>query len=100
MLMLTSIQDVIDAAAPYFIWIGLMPILSFAAFIWDGVYVGAMSAKAMRNSMLISSLFIFFPLYFILEPLLGNHGLWIAFNAFLLSRGLILHVLAKKYIYN
>lgn len=100
MLMLTSIQDVIDAAAPYFIWIGLMPILSFAAFIWDGVYVGAMSAKAMRNSVFISSFFIFFPLYFILEPLLGNHGLWIAFNAFLLSRGLILHVLSKKYIYN
>ncbi len=96
---LTNLKPIIDAAAPYFIWIGIMPILSFAAFIWDGVYVGAMAAKAMRNSMLISSLFIFFPLYFILQPIIGNHGLWIAFNAFLLSRGVMLHFLAQKYIY-
>lgn len=99
MLILTNIQPIINAATPYFIWVGIMPILSFAAFIWDGVYVGAMEAKAMRNSMIISSLFIFFPLYFILQPILGNHGLWIAFNAFLLSRGVILHFSARKYIY-
>jgi MATE family multidrug resistance protein len=99
MLILTNLQNIIDAAGPYIIWIGIMPILSFAAFIWDGVYVGAMAAKAMRNSMLISSLLVFFPLYFILHPILGNHGLWIAFNAFLFSRGLILHLLAKRYIY-
>jgi len=100
MLILTNIDSIINAADPYFIWIGIMPILSFAAFIWDGVYVGAMEAKAMRNSMLISSLFVFFPMYFILQPALGNHGLWIAFDAFLLSRGIILHVLARKYIFN
>ena len=99
MMLLTDIPAVIDAAQPYFIWIGIMPILSFAAFIWDGVFVGAIQAKAMRNTMLISSLVVFFPLYFILQPSLGNHGLWIAFNAFLLSRGLLLHILSAKYIF-
>jgi len=99
MLILTNLQNIITASGPYFIWIGIMPLISFAAFIWDGVYVGAMAAKAMRNSMLISSLLIFFPLYFILQPYLGNHGLWIAFNAFLFSRGAILHFQAGKYIY-
>ncbi|NOR86945.1 MAG: MATE family efflux transporter [Bacteroidales bacterium] len=96
---LTDIESIIATASPYFIWIGIMPIISFAAFIWDGVYVGAMAAKAMRNSMVISSLLIFFPLYYLLFPILGNHGLWIAFNAFLFSRGLILHFWAKRYIY-
>ncbi len=99
MMLLTDIPTVIDAAQPYFIWIGIMPILSFAAFIWDGVFVGAIQAKAMRNTMLISSLVVFFPLYFILQPSLGNHGLWIAFNAFLFSRGLLLHILSAKYIF-
>ncbi len=99
MFILTNLQPIIDAAAPYLIWIGMMPIISFAAFIWDGVYVGAMAAKAMRNSMIISSLLIFFPLYFILQPIFGNHGLWIAFNTFLLSRGVILHLFARRFIY-
>lgn len=96
---LTDIPHLIEAAQPYFIWIGLMPILSFAAFIWDGVYIGATAAVAMRNSMIVSTLFVFFPLFYLLQPIWGNHGLWLAFNAFLLSRGLFLHLISKKYIF-
>jgi len=99
MRILTDIPEVIHEAKPYLIWIGVMPILSFAAFIWDGVYIGATSAKAMRNAMIISSLLVYFPVYFLLQPWIGNHGLWIAFNAFLLSRGIILQIYARKYIY-
>ncbi|MCK5777115.1 MAG: hypothetical protein KAH25_13105, partial [Bacteroidales bacterium] len=58
-----------------------------------------MAAKAMRNSMIISVAVVFFPLYFLLEPIWGNHGLWIAFNAFLFSRGIILHFWAQRLIY-
>jgi len=99
MYILTDLPQIINAAEPYFIWVGILPIVSFAAFIWDGVYVGAMAAKAMRNSMIISVVLVFFPLYFLLEPIWGNHGLWIAFNAFLFSRGVILHFWAKRLIY-
>jgi len=97
--LLTNLPDIIHAAAPYMIWIAILPLLSFAAFIWDGVYIGATAASAMRNSMLVSSLFVFFPLYFLLEPLWGNHGLWVSFLAFLTSRGLYLHLIATKYIF-
>jgi len=97
--LLTGLPHIIKQASPYMIWIGLLPILSFAAFIWDGVYIGATAAAAMRNSMLISSLIVFFPLYFLLEPIWGNHGLWISFLAFLSSRSLYLHFRAKKYIF-
>ena len=99
MYILTDLPHIISAAEPYFIWVGILPIISFAAFIWDGVYVGAMAAKAMRNSMIISVAVVFFPLYFLLEPIWGNHGLWIAFNAFLFSRGIILHFWAQRLIY-
>ena len=100
MYILTDLPHIISAAEPYFIWVGILPLISFAAFIWDGVYVGAMAAKAMRNSMIISVVLVFFPLYFLLEPIWGNHGLWIAFNAFLFSRGVILHFWAQRLIYS
>ncbi|OYT17223.1 MAG: hypothetical protein B7C24_03780 [Bacteroidetes bacterium 4572_77] len=99
-ILLTDIPSIMQGAKSYFIWIGLMPLLSFAAFIWDGVFIGATKTSAMRNSMLVSSFLIFFPLYFIFQPIWGNHGLWLAFNAFLLSRGLFLHVQAKKQLFN
>jgi MATE family multidrug resistance protein len=31
---ITDIPSVIDASKPYMIWIGLLPLLSFAAFVW------------------------------------------------------------------
>lgn len=96
---LTDLPHLIESAQPYFIWIGIMPIISFAAFIWDGVYIGATAAVPMRNSMILSSLFVFFPLFFILQPMYGNHGLWMAFLGFLLSRGLFLHLISKKHIF-
>lgn len=97
--LLTDIPSVINASKPYMFWIGILPLLAFAAFVWDGVYVGATAAKAMRNSMIISTLLVYLPLYFILNSFFGNHGLWMAFLGFLLSRGLFLHLKSKKYIF-
>lgn len=96
---LTDIPEVIIASQPYMIWVGILPLISFAAFIWDGVYIGATAAKAMRNSMVVSTLLVYLPVYYLLQPYLENHGLWLAFLAFLLSRGLYLHFLSRKYIF-
>jgi MATE family multidrug resistance protein len=97
---LTNIPSIIQASQPYIFWIGILPILSFAAFIWDGVYIGATAARAMRISMVVATLLVYLPIYFVLQPFYGNHGLWIAFLAFLLSRGLYLHVISGKHIFN
>lgn len=97
---LTDLPHLIASAQPYFIWIGIMPIISFAAFIWDGVYIGATAAVPMRNAMIVSTVFVFFPLFYLFQPIWGNHGLWLAFTAFLLSRGLFLHLISKKYIFS
>jgi len=53
----------------------------------------------MRNTMLISTLIFFFPVYFSLQPLLVNHALWLALVTFLVSRGATLSVTAKKHIF-
>lgn len=94
----TDMAEIHKAAQPYFIWIQLLPIISFAAFIWDGVYIGAIAAKPMRNTMLISGLF-FFPVFFLCKDSWGNHALWLAFNMFLLARGLLLHLLSGRHIF-
>ena len=77
----------------------LIPIITFAAFIWDGIYIGATASKAIRNTMIISSIFIFLPLWYFLMPIYENHGLWIAFLGFMLARGISMTFFAKKNIF-
>jgi MATE family multidrug resistance protein len=98
--MLTNDPLINAAARPYMFWVVLVPVLTFAAFIWDGIYVGATASKAMRNSMLVSTVMVFLPAFYLLEPLMGNNGLWLALMLFMGSRGLALSVMAKKTLFN
>ena len=100
LILLTDNKEIITIAKKYSFWLGLIPLASFAAFIWDGIYIGATASSAMRNSLLISTFVIFLPLYYTLSGSLHNHSLWIAMIAFMLSRGLLLTLLAKRAIYN
>ncbi len=99
LLLLTDNTDVIQAASPYLFWIGLVPVITFAAFIWDGIYIGATASVAMRNSLLISTFVIFVPTYYLLNQPLGNHGLWLAMILFMLSRGILLTIFARRSIF-
>ena len=49
---MTSDPDVIKMASRYIPWIVFMPLAGCAAFTWDGIYIGAVAARPMRNSML------------------------------------------------
>ncbi len=90
---------IIEQIQPYYIYMVLIPIITFAAFLWDGIYIGATASKAIRNTMIISSLIVFLPMWYILTPLFGNHGLWIAFLGFMLARGISMTFFAKKNIF-
>jgi MATE family multidrug resistance protein len=96
--LLTNDPVTITAASPYMFWVVLVPLITFAAFIWDGIYVGATASKAMRNSMVLITTLIFLPAYYLLEPVLGNNGLWLAMMLFMGARGLFLSLMAKKSI--
>ena len=85
-----------EQARPYYIYMILIPVITFAAFLWDGIYIGATAAKEIRNTMIIASLFVFLPAWYILMPLYGNHGLWIAFLLFMVARGVSMTVMAKR----
>jgi MATE family multidrug resistance protein len=94
--LLTDNPEVISNAVPYFPWVILVPLLSFAAFIWDGIFIGATAGRQMRNAMLISTLLVFFPAYYLLTPFLENHGLWLAFLLYMASRGVTMTFMRKK----
>ncbi|MBQ8760698.1 MAG: MATE family efflux transporter [Bacteroidales bacterium] len=90
--------NILTEVEPYYIYMILIPIITFAAFIWDGIYIGATASKAIRNTMIIASVFIFLPAWYILTPILGNHGLWISFLCFMVARGASMTLMAKRNI--
>ena len=92
---LTSDKSVVDTAMKYILWTILVPFTGFAAFIYDGIYIGATASKAMRNVMFVAT-GAFFIAYYALHRPLGNDGLWIAFLIFLTLRGLLMFLWEKK----
>lgn len=93
----TSSETILDAARDYAVWAVLVPVCSFLAFILDGIVVGITATWIMRNAMFCATI-VFFAVYAVLMPLLGNAGLWIAFLAYLLMRGVVQLALSKRRI--
>ncbi len=97
--LLTSNREVIENSRPYYTWVVLVPLVSFTAFLWDGIFIGATAGREMRNAMLASTLLIFFPAYFLAGRWMGNHGLWLAFILFMASRGITMQLLSRVAVY-
>ena len=95
MSLLTDDITVLDAVSRYRHWTLLLPICGVASFLWDGIYIGATSPRLMLWSMAIS-MSLFLAGYYLLIPLYGNHGLWIAFLSYLACRGMVLTVTRGK----
>lgn len=94
---LTNDAHVIETAMQYMLWTVMVPFAGFAAFIYDGIYIGATASRAMRNVMFVAT-GAFFIFYLLLNKPLGNDGLWIAFLIFLVLRGGLMAAAQKKYL--
>ncbi|MEP4821039.1 MAG: MATE family efflux transporter [Balneola sp.] len=90
---------VIETAMIVAVWLIIAPIVNSVCFIWDGVYIGATSTSAMRNSMLIATILFFVPVYYLVKPYAGNHALWIAMTSFMVIRGVTLTLYARKELF-
>lgn len=84
--LLTDNEEVILAADDYFGWALAIPAAGLAAFIWDGVFIGATATRGMLQSMAVAAA-CFFLVYYGLSPSYGNHALWMAFLSYLFMRG-------------
>lgn len=87
----TSIEQVMECILQYQAWLILFPIVGYWGIILNGVFSGATEAAEIRNSMIIS-MFMFIFLIYLLVPILDNHGLWLSFTLFTLSRSLVLGI--------
>ena len=92
---MTSNREIIVEAAPYLPWLIAIPIISFVAFMWDGIYIGATVSNHLRNSIIVALIF-FLAVYYIALPLMANHALWLALAIFLFIRGVYLSAFARR----
>lgn len=86
--LLTDSHHLLSAARDYLPWAVTIPLAGFLAFIWDGIYIGCTATRLQLISMFVAMI-VFFALYYTLHGHMGNHGLWLAFIAYLLTRGLM-----------
>lgn len=93
---ITDNQMVNSLSNDYIFFIYMIFIFATVAFWLDGVFIGAIQVKLLRNVMILSGI-----LFFVLETtLLGgdNNGLWLSFLIFFGMRSLLLMIFLYKYI--
>ena len=92
--LLTDLPAVRDTATTYLPWMLLLPLTASAGFWLDGVFVGATLAPQMRNTMILATL-LFFPVWWLTRDW-GNHGLWLAMNVWMASRGVLMALVWRR----
>ena len=99
--LLTDDTLIIEAAMPYLPWAATIPICGVAAFMWDGIYIGATATREMFFSLLLGTI-CFFVMRYALGHLLedANDALWCSFLLYLLIRGAYLGLRWKSIIRN
>lgn len=93
----TDQVNLIESARPFLFWVIIAPVVNVAAYIWDGIYLGATATKPLRNTMIVSMLLFISSVYLFLPY--GNHGLWGAITVLLIIRGIMLTLLAPKHLF-
>lgn len=90
---MTTSEEVRAETRVYLPWMAAAPLVGVAAWMLDGVFIGATRGRDMRNMMIISFA-VYVAAVLLLEPAFANHGLWAALLVFFVARGV---TLAWKY---
>jgi multidrug resistance protein, MATE family len=90
---MATAPEVRAAARDYLLWMAAAPILAIAAWMFDGIFIGATRTRDLRNAMFVSCL-IYVASLLLLVPVLGNHGLWASLMVLNVTRGV---TLARRY---
>lgn len=93
--MLTSDPATAAVAKQYLPWAVAVPVCGFAAFVFDGIFSGMVSTRSMLVSM-AAALVVFAAAYTLTHDRLGNSGLWLSFNIYLVVRGIVLWTIFAK----
>lgn len=86
--LLTDRAEVVRAAAAYLPYAIVLPLVSFPAFLFDGLCIGATATRTMLVAMSVATA-AFLVVLHTLVPVVGNHALWAAFLLYLALRGIV-----------
>ena len=78
-----------------FIW--LFPVLGFASYVWDGVFIGLMATKEMRDTMFLAVI-LYFLVIVILPSFEDGRQLWFALISFVVARSVFQTIWYSKKI--
>ncbi|MCR4659314.1 MAG: MATE family efflux transporter [Bacteroidales bacterium] len=102
-------EALIAATSQYMVWVVVVPVCGFAAFLFDGIFVGATAGRTMRNAMFVATA-AFFALYFGFKELLVhtsqlndsnlNNALWLSFMVYLSLRGILQAARLRRDVYS
>ena len=81
---LTDIEEVRATACRYLPWVMVLPLISVWGYLFDGVFIGATDAKAMRDTVMLSVIAYLACWWF--TQAFSNHGLWASFTVFMMLR--------------
>lgn len=86
---LAKAPEVRIAAREFLPWMVIAPLLGWASWMLDGIFIGATRGADMRNMMVVSAA-IYAVAAALLLPAFGNHGLWAALCISFVARGVTL----------
>ena len=86
--LLTDETSVVEVSLHYIAWSLAVPICSFAAFLWDGIYIGFTASRHLLLSALGATV-AYFLSYYLTFDVWGNDALWFSFCIYLLLRGVL-----------
>ncbi len=83
--------------ASSFMWlVSLLPLVSFVAFIYDGIFIGMTASKALRDAVLLSMI-LFMMTFYLARDIDYEWALWGSFVLFFIYRGVMQYLMFKKY---
>ena len=87
--LMTTAPSVQAEAHRFLPWLIAAPLIGTAAWIYDGIFIGALMTGAMVRAAILV-LAIYLPALALLVPTFGNHGLWAALMVMNAARGVTL----------
>jgi multidrug resistance protein, MATE family len=93
--LLTGIDEVRARATEFLPWLIFMPLVAIWSYQIDGIFIGAVQSKEMRNGMIISFIAYMAAMH-IFGELWGTQGLWGALVVFFVVRAVTLAVVYPR----
>ena len=77
-------------------FMSIFPILAFASYIWDGIFVGLTATTSMRNAMILA-LIVYIVSFYLIPHSANGSNIWIALSIFMVARALFQWIYYNKY---